>query len=261
MAASLQDMRTELRQAVTQAGSGRDAADNLCHACVDLFALEGAAVSMIYGGTSRGTFGSSSESSRRVDEYQFTFGEGPCLDAVASRTAVLVPDLQAPEEQRWPGFTDAALGDGIRGVFALPIMVTLACVGALDLYRTTPGPLGRDQLAGAALAAHLASGPLVDLFARSRDVDDDAVSGSARKQGEGTPPEELERVEVYQATGMLIAQLDVSAAEAVVRLRAHAMATGQSASQVAFAILEGSLRLDRDDRWRGPAGHGRGGPA
>lgn len=261
MAASLHDMRTELHQAVAQAGTGRDAADNLCHACVGLFDLDGAAVSMIYDGSSRGTFGSSSERSRRVDEYQFTFGEGPCLDAVASRAPVLVPDLEAPQERRWPVFSDAVLGDGIRGVFALPIMVTSACVGALDLFRRDPGPLGRDQLAAAALAAHLASGPLVDLFARSRDTDDDAVSGSARRQGEGTPPEELERVEVYQATGMLIAQLDVSAAEAVVRLRAHAMATGRSASQVATAILDGSLRLERDDRWRGAAGQDGGGPA
>jgi hypothetical protein len=261
MAASLDDMRTELRQAVAQAGSGRAAADNLCHACVGLFDLDGAAVSLIYEGASRGTFGSSSESSRRVDEYQFTYGEGPCLDAVASRSAVLVPDLEATRELRWPVFTGAALGDGIRGVFALPIMVTSACVGALDLFRADPGPLGRDQLAGAALAAHLASGPLLDLFARSRDTAEDAVSGTARRQGEGMPPEELERVEVYQATGMLIAQLDVGAAEAVVRLRAHAMATGLSASQVAFAILDGSLRLDRDVRWRGPDGQDGGGPA
>lgn len=260
MAASLHDMRTELRHAVTQAGSGRDAADNLCHACVGLFDLDGAAVSMVYEGSSRGTFGSSSEGSRRLDEYQFTFGEGPCLDAVASRSAVLVPDLEALQEQRWPVFTDAALGEGIRGIFALPIMITSACVGALDLFRTDPGPLGREQLAGAALAAHLASGPLVDLFARSR-ADDEAVSGAARAQGEGTPPEDLERVEVYQATGMLIAQLDVGAAEAVVRLRAHAVATGQSASQVASAILDGSLRLDRDDRWRGLAGQDGGGQA
>jgi AmiR/NasT family two-component response regulator len=58
-------------------------------------------------------------------------------------------------------------------------------------------------------------------------------------------------VEVYQATGMLISHLDVDATEALVRLRAHAIATNQTASQVAVAIIERRLVLDRDD-----PGHG-----
>ena len=56
---------------------------------------------------------------------------------------------------------------------------------------------------------------------------------------------------------MLIAQLDVDAAEALVRLRAHAIATGQTASQVAWAIVERRLVLERrrpaPDRTRGTA--------
>ena len=58
---------------------------------------------------------------------------------------------------------------------------------------------------------------------------------------------DLKRVEIYQATGMLIHQLDVDPAQAVARLRAHAMATNQTASQVAFAIIEHKLILGRDD--------------
>ena len=45
---------------------------------------------------------------------------------------------------------------------------------------------------------------------------------------------------------MLISALGVDADEALVRLRAHAMATDQSASQVARAIVERRLMLDRD---------------
>ena len=100
--------------------------------------VDGAAVSTVYEGAAQWTFGSSSESSRRLDEYQFTFGEGPCIDAVTSRKAVLVPDLDAQHERRWPVFAEAMLGDGFRSVFALPIVVAATCVGALDLFRADP---------------------------------------------------------------------------------------------------------------------------
>lgn len=56
----------------------------------------------------------------------------------------------------------------------------------------------------------------------------------------------LSRAEVSQATGMLMAQLDVAPAEALVRLRAHAYAAGRSASDVARDILDRRLRLEVD---------------
>lgn len=239
---ALEEIRTELRAAVAGAEPGIDAANELCLACVGLLDLDGAAVSMIFDGSTRGTFGSSNAVSRRLDEYQFTFGEGPCLDAVAAREPVLVPDLGAAAESRWPAFTEAVIGDGILGVFALPIMVTSVCVGALDLFRAVPGPLQEDQLAGAVLAARLASQPLLDLAAGATTPD--AGSGD---HGRWDPLAEMDRIEVYQATGMLIAQLDVGPTEALIRLRAHAIATNQTASEVAWAIVQRTLVLERDD--------------
>ena len=52
----------------------------------------------------------------------------------------------------------------------------------------------------------------------------------------------LSRTEVSQATGMLVAQLGVEPAEALVRLRAHAYATNRSATEVARDILDRRLR-------------------
>jgi hypothetical protein len=246
MASALEAMRIELDAAMAGAAPGMPAANELCSTCVGLSGVDGVAVSVVYEGASRGTFGSSSTSSRRLDEYQFTFGEGPCLDAVATREAVLVPDLDSPSERRWPAFAGAVLEDGIRGVFALPIMITSACVGALDLFRADPGPLQGDQLAGALLAAKMAAAPLLDLIAEGTGGRaEDLPAGGDEEWGLLT---DMDRVEVYQATGMLISQLDVDAAEALVRLRAYAIATGQTASQVAWAIVERRLVLERDDQ-------------
>ena len=49
-----------------------------------------------------------------------------------------------------------------------------------------------------------------------------------------------------QATGMLVAQLEVAPAEALVRLRAHAYATGRSATAIACDILDRRLRRQAD---------------
>ncbi len=243
MTPSLERLNAGLRASVADSPPGLDAANDLCRACVALLGMDGAAVSMIYDGVTRGTFGASSDSGRRLDEYQFTYGEGPCLDAVTERRSVHAPDLDAPTENRWPLFSDAALDDGVRAVFALPIMITSACVGALDLFRAEPGGLRTEQLAGAALAAQLAAGPLLHLLAG-----DGAAVGTGETVRDGLA--DMDRIEVYQATGILIAQLDVDAVEAAARLRAHAMATGQTASEVGIAIIERRLFLDRDGRGR-----------
>jgi AmiR/NasT family two-component response regulator len=56
----------------------------------------------------------------------------------------------------------------------------------------------------------------------------------------------LSRAEVSQATGMLVAQLGVEPTEALVRLRAHAYATGRTATDVARDILDRRLKLEAD---------------
>lgn len=241
-------IRGELAAAMSGA-TGLLAADRLCIACVDLLHVDGAAISLILDGESRGTFGSSGESSRRVDEFQFTFGEGPCIDAIATGHPVLVAELGHPKDPRWPAFTAAAVADGVRAVFALPTTIAAANIGVLDLFCTERGPLSPDSLAGGLLAADLAALPLLDLM--NADVDWEAESVAQGSDG-WSELASLQRVEVYQATGMLIGQLDIDATEALARLRAYAFAVGRTASEVAWDIVERRLVLDDDARWRRP---------
>lgn len=233
-------MRAALGQAVAGSGSSLAAADRLCRACVDVLTVDGASISLLHNGASQGTVGASGDLSRRLDELQFTFGEGPCYESARSAGVVLVPDLADPAEQRWPAFSAAVLESGVRAVYALPVSAATAPIGVLDLFRSAPGLPSAQDLSGGLLAAKLAALPLLDLLGgqqeRDRGPDQDAVSELAA----------LERVEVYQATGMLISALGVDANEALVRLRAHAMATDQTASEVARAIIERRLMLDRD---------------
>ena len=55
---------------------GADAADRLCEACVLLFGIDAAALSLVFDGPGTGTLGASGSLARRYDELQFTLGEG-----------------------------------------------------------------------------------------------------------------------------------------------------------------------------------------
>lgn len=220
---------------------GVKAADRLCEACVLLLDIDAAAISLVFDGANAGTLGSSGTSARTYDELQFTYGEGPCLDAVTLRAPVVVVDLAHPGEARWPSYGRAMLEHQIRGVFAMPVLAAGEYIGALDLFRAQPGALVGEQLAGAAAAAELAGIPVLDLLVGDLQAAVDDPSSNAWAE-----LVTLSRAEVSQATGMLVAQLDVDPTEALVRLRAHAYATGRSATEVARDIIDRRLKLETD---------------
>lgn len=220
---------------------GMDAADRLCRVCVTLFDVDAAAISLVFDGANTGTLGSSGAPARAYDELQFVLGEGPCLDSVARRGPIMVEDLADPGEHRWPVYGPAMLDLKVRGVYAMPVVVAGEYVGALDLFCNQAGTLGRDDLAGAVAAAELAGIPLLDLL----DADLQAAVTDP-KSNAWAELNALSRTEVSQATGMLVAQLDIEPAEALVRLRAHAYSTGRSATEVARDILDRRLRLESD---------------
>lgn len=235
------ELRSGLGDAVRGGEPALVRADRLCNACVRLLDVDGAAMTLMISGSSGGTFGSGGELGSRLGEFQFTFGEGPCTDAMRTDTPVLVPDLEGHGERRWPAYAGSVLAMGVRAVYALPVRVANVAVGALDLYRYAPGALVGDSLVGALMAAELAALPLLDIIANRHDL---GATGDDTRGWEELAA--LAQVEIYQATGMVMAQLGVGPAEALVRVRAHAFAHNLTASEVAWAIVERRLSLESD---------------
>lgn len=231
----------EQLSAAVDGRQGVEAADRLCEACVVLLDIDAAAISIVFDGACSGTLGASGEPARAYDELQFVLGEGPCLDSVAQKIPILVIDLADPEEARWPAYGPAMLAHQIRSVYAIPVVVAGEFVGALDLFRAEPGPLPGKHLSTAVTAAELAGIPLLDLM----EADLQAAVADPRSNA-WAELNALSRAEVSQATGMLVAQLEVEPAEALIRLRAHAYSTGRSATDVARDILDRRLRLEAD---------------
>lgn len=220
---------------------GSEAADRLCEACVRWYGADAAAISLVFDGVNVGTLGASGPVARTIEELQFTLGEGPCLDSVAGRTPVLVVDLASPDHRRWPAYSPAVLAHDIRGVFAMPVLVAGQYLGALDLFRVAPGTLSGAHLAAYLIAAELAEMAFLDLIGGDMHAATTDPESSAWAELKA-----LSRAEVSQATGVLVAQLDVEPAVALVRLRAHAYATGAAATAVARDILDHRLFLEAD---------------
>ncbi|PXW28761.1 UNVERIFIED_CONTAM: GAF domain-containing protein [Williamsia faeni] len=88
---------------------------------------------------------------QRIDELQFTLGEGPCLDAYSEARVHMVSDLRHSETfARWPGFADAAIGVGVHAVFVFPIAHAGRPLGVLELYRATAGQRSHPRDPGSA---------------------------------------------------------------------------------------------------------------
>jgi len=107
---------------------------------------------------------------RRIDEIQYTLAEGPCLEAHDTQQMVLCENLE--DDFRWPRFTPAALGHGLRGVVAVPLAVRGTRLGALNVYSLQAWVL--DEAAGetAELFAEQASIVLAnaDAFTRAQET-------------------------------------------------------------------------------------------
>lgn len=206
----------------------------LCLCCVRALPVDRAAIMIGVEATTLEPLGASDEVAARMEAQQLLAGEGPALDAVARGGPVVVDDLAARDD-RWPGFI-AALGPDARGgLFAYPLQIGTVAVGVLDLYRSS-----RVLLTSAEVTDMLAVADIVTMVTLTRippaDTDTEVVDAW------WTPSPSSS--EIHQATGMVIAQLQVAPRVAFLRLRARAFADGRPLIDLARDVIERRIRFD-----------------
>jgi hypothetical protein len=136
---------------------------------------------------------------------------------------------------RWPRFAPAALEQGVQAAFAFPLMSGRVAVGALDVYATAPGEMGRDQLADARV--------LADLAALAIERGDAAVVGVDLV---AEPAEDWAHpAVVHHASGIVSERLDIDVDQALLRLRAVAFAMDRRVADVAREVVDGRVRIER----------------
>lgn len=202
--------------------------------CKKATGVTGAGLMLMGGGVSRGSVATTDEVSTLIEDLQFALGEGPCIDAYRQNCPVLEPDLVNPGTPRWIAFTPPVVAAGARAVFGFPLQVGAARLGALNLYSATPGALTEDQHADALVMASLAAEAL--LLMQSN-----APAGDLAAELEvGTNF----HYAVHQASGMVAVQLNVTLAQAMIRIRGHAFAHGLPLRATADDIIARRLRFD-----------------
>lgn len=227
------------------AKGGKAAPRRICAACVEALPVTGAAITVMTGADRQEPICATDAVADKLDELQFSLGEGPCVDAFTFKRPVLVDDLANETDSRWPAFAAAARQTAARAVYVFPLQAGAIAIGVLDLYDVRPGALSSAALSGALRTADAALWALLGLRAQDRLEADDPQRPKVDPHGwlSGAP---LERNEVYQATGMIIAQLGVNAETALARLRAHAFATDRPIDEVAMDVVGRRLRFDEE---------------
>jgi transcriptional regulator with GAF, ATPase, and Fis domain len=183
------------------------------------------------------------ESARLLELFELQREEGPCLDCFATGQVIANIDL-ADAESRWPVFAEAARDVGFTMSHALPLRLRRQVIGALNLFTVAPQPLSDDHIAVAQGMADIATIGLL----HARAMRDQVVLS-----------EQLEtalhsRIAIEQAKGILSAQAGTDIATAFTVLRTYARRSGEALTDIANAVIAGSLDVRRLQRVAGPAG-------
>jgi signal transduction histidine kinase len=139
--------------------------DHLVERIVDVLPIDAAGVTLISPTTVPRFIAASDESAMAFERLQTDLGEGPCLAAYETDSPIAIPDLS--RDDRFPVFAEHALADGLVAVFTFPLRDSELGLGALDLYRRTPGPLDPDEMAAAQTLADVATAYLLNAQARA----------------------------------------------------------------------------------------------
>ncbi|MFJ6696540.1 ANTAR domain-containing protein [Streptomyces sp. NPDC091272] len=217
--------------------------------CAELLDLDGVSVST--QSHSAELIWYSGELSTRLDDLQFTLGEGPSYVATRDGALCLVTDVRRSPGPCWPAFVPGALELGVQSVFAFPLRLGALRIGSLTGHRREARGMVEESVdAALQICDALTMFVLSSLRTPGREMVPTPVRGER--------PGGLHRAVVHQATGVLTVTLGVDLTTALDRLRAYAFAQDRPIVSVARDIVARRLRLpdDRPQTRDGPDGRG-----
>ena len=163
----------------------------------------------------------------RVDNIQYSLGEGPCVSAATQDYVCLAQDLATDE--RWPTFGPRCVEEtGIHSMLGFRVPIGGPDEAALNVFARAPGALTEDDVTLLALVAPLAS-LAVQARTHEHDVGNLRTALSTSRQ-------------IGTAIGILMARHLISSDEALTRLRHSSQSLNRKLRDVAQDVeLSGSL--------------------
>jgi transcriptional regulator with GAF, ATPase, and Fis domain len=201
--------------------------------CVELLNVDAAGLLLANQHGRLQVIATSDEQVRLLELFQLQNDEGPCLDAFASGARISHTDLSTGGN-RWPRFAEAATDAGFAAVDALPMRLRSEVIGALNLFRTSPGELNESALQTAqALVAVATIGLLQERSIRHQEILTEQLQTALNS-----------RVVIEQAKGLVAERLGLDMQGAFSALRGHARAHNLKLSDVARAVVAGQIGTD-----------------
>jgi GAF domain-containing protein len=183
-------------------------------------------VTLVDGGGRARTAAHTGELALMLDELQYAGGDGPCLEAAASQTTVLVPD--STQEERWPLFLQHAVDAGVQSSLSVGLPVHETVTGALNLYSLEPVAFGQNSL----LTAQTFSGYAAVALANAHLYD--STSTLAQQMQAAMQY----RAVIEQAKGILMAERRCTPQEAFMILSKLSQNTNRKLRDVAAVLVD-----------------------
>ena len=138
--------------------------DHLVGQTVSLLPIDSAGATLLAPGSGPRYLSASDGAAMRWETLQSELGRSPAVAAHASGQPVLIPDLRMADA--FPEFADRALAEGLTACFTFPLRQGESHLGALALYRGSPGPLSARSVESATTLADVAAAYILNARAR-----------------------------------------------------------------------------------------------
>jgi GAF domain-containing protein len=203
----------------------------LSRRCVELLDVAASGILLADSSGTLRVVGASNEQAQLLEVLQIQHGEGPCWDCYHTGDVIISADMAAGS--RWPRFAPVAVAAGYPSVCAVPMRLKQNRIGCLNLFMSKPVRLPDPDIALAQALADVATIAIVQDEANSAaDVRERQLQHALNS-----------RIVIEQAKGMIAAQADVDMHDAFTRLRAHARNNNLRLTDVAAAIISGSIKM------------------
>jgi GAF domain-containing protein len=117
---------------------------------------ESAGILMVAKGGKFESLAGTDDLPHQLDELQFKFSEGPCMQAALDETIIRTDDFRS--ENRWPLYSPAVVEIGVLSGLSLKLYTANRTAGALNLFAFRPNAFdAADETIGTVLAAHAAA--------------------------------------------------------------------------------------------------------